>query len=214
MPSRVPLWLKVSYTAWIVVWAATYWVQYGPANYLWVCDLANFLILAALWLESPLLVSSQAVSVLIIQLAWNLDFFGRLLFGSHPLGATAYMFSDEFPVAVRALSLFHIFVPPLLLWLVWRLGYDRRGILLQCAIACVVLPVTYFFTDPALNINWLWRPFEYDQPWLGPVALFVAMFAAYPLVLYAPTHLVLLAWTRRRPVSGQTAVGSLQSGGA
>jgi hypothetical protein len=202
----VPLWLKLAYTAWIVARAPTYWIQYGPANFLWLCDLANFLVLAALWLESPLLVSSQAVSVLIIQVAWCIDYFGRLLLGLNVFGATAYMFTDEYPAAVRALSLFHLFMPPLLLWLVWRLGYDRRGLLLQTAVAWLVLPLCYLFTDPALNLNWLWRPFDREQPWLPPFAWMLVMLLAYPLVLYLPTHLALQAWAKQRrpgrPIEG------------
>jgi hypothetical protein len=193
----LPLWLKLAYTVWIAAWAPTYWIQYGPANFLWVCDLANFIVLAAIWLESPLLVSSQAVSVLIIQLVWCVDYFGRLLLGRHVVGGTEYMFSDEYPLALRALSLFHVFMPPLLLWLVWRLGFDRRGVLLQTALAWVMLPVCWFFTDPALNLNWLWRPFEREQPWLPPTAWMLLTLAAYPLVLYLPTHFALRAWAPR-----------------
>ena len=66
--NRVPLWLKLAWTAWMVVWVPVYWWQHGPANFLWLCDVANFAITAALWLESPLLFSSQAVGVLVIQI--------------------------------------------------------------------------------------------------------------------------------------------------
>ena len=182
---------------WIVVWTPVYWLEYGPANFLWLCDLANFLILAGLWLGSPLLLSSQAVSVLLVQTAWALDFFGRLLFGFHPLGATAYMFTPSIPLGTRLLSLFHLAVPPLLLWLLWRLGYDRRGWKLQTAITWIVLPICFFFTDPERNLNWLWRPFEREQIWLQPVAFLFVMMLVYPLLIYLPTHAALVLWARR-----------------
>ena len=78
---RIPTWLKVAYTLWMAVWVAAYWIDLGAANFLWLCDLANFVVAAALWLESPLLVASQALSVLLIQILWMVDCFTRLLFG-------------------------------------------------------------------------------------------------------------------------------------
>jgi hypothetical protein len=39
-----------------------------------------------------------------------------------------YMFQPEIPPPLRALSLFHCWMPFLLLWLVYRLGYDARAV--------------------------------------------------------------------------------------
>ena len=52
---RIPLWLKIGWTLWLGVWMPYYWMQYGPQNFLYFCDIANLLIGLALWLESPLL---------------------------------------------------------------------------------------------------------------------------------------------------------------
>jgi len=125
--SRVPLWLKVAYTAWMLVWVPAYWVHNGPANFLWFCDLASFVLAAALWMESALLVSSQAVGVLLVQVLWTVDVAARLLLGFHPIGGTQYMFDPARPLWVRLLSLFHVAMPVLLVWGLWRLGYHRRG---------------------------------------------------------------------------------------
>ena len=46
-------------------------------------------------------------------------------------------------------------VPFVLLWLMWKLGYDRRAIVAQTVFAWVLLPVCYFFTSPADNVNWV-----------------------------------------------------------
>jgi len=193
----VPLWLKVLYTLWAIVWVPVYWVESGPANFLWLCDVANFVVLAALWLESPLLFSSQAVSVLIIQLVWWIDWLGRLLLGRHPVGGTEYMFDPAEPVSVKLLSTFHLWMPPLLLWSVWRLGYHRLGWKLQTAIAWVVLPLS-LLPDPARNLNWVRHPFGLEQRWLPPAAWVALCLLLYPLVLYLPTHAALLAWARSR----------------
>jgi hypothetical protein len=193
---HLPLWLKIAYTLFLVVWIPAYWETYGWQNFLWICDLANFVIAAALWLESPLLVASQAVSVLVIQALWVIDVLTRLAAGFHPIGGTEYMFDPAKPLAVRLLSLFHAFIPILLLWLIWRLGYDRRGWWLQSAITWLLLPVTYLVTDPTKNINWIWKPFGIEQSLIPPGAFLLVEMVALPLLLYLPTHSVLLAWAR------------------
>src|SRR5439155_13094194 len=54
------------------------------------------------------------------------------------------------------LSLFHIVLPVVLIWLVWRLGYDRRALLWQMVLGWLVLVLTYFLTKPQANINWVY----------------------------------------------------------
>lgn len=188
---RLPLALKVAYTAWLVMWMAGYWVMLGPSNFLWLCDLANLLVGLALWLESPLLFSAQAVSILLVDLAWTIDVTAALLTGKHPIGGTQYMFIAAEPLWLRLMSLFHVAVPVLVLWCLLRLGFDRRGWRLQTAIAWVLLPVCFFFTDPALNLNWLRRPFEMEQTLMPPLAYLGFCLIAYPLVLFWPTGAVL-----------------------
>lgn len=198
--SAIPLWLKIAYSVWLAVWVAVYWESYGPQNFLWICDLANLILGVAIWIESPLLFSSQAVAVLIIQALWIVDVCGRLLLGVHLIGGTQYMFDPEKALGLRALSLFHVFVPILVLWAIRRLGYDPRGWKLQTLIVWLLLPLTYLVTDPERNINWLWKPFGIPQtvlPELGYVALEMLV---VPLILYLPTHAVLAWWTRDRPV--------------
>lgn len=197
-PGALPLWLKLGYTAWFLVWIPVYWVENGPANFLWLCDVANIVVVAALWLESPLLFSSQTVSVLLIQLLWMVDVGTRVLAGFHPIGGTEYMFETWRPLAGRLLSLFHVFMPLLLLFAIWRLGYDRRGWRLQTLICWLVLPVSFVVGEPSRNLNWLWAPFGIEQRWLPPLAFLGVAMLAYPLLIYLPTHGALLAWARRR----------------
>ena len=68
---------------------------------------------------------------------------------------SAYMFDASTPRYLRALSLFHVPLPAGLVWLVARLGYDRRAWLYQSLLALVVLPVTYWLTGPKENVNWV-----------------------------------------------------------
>lgn len=195
--ARLPLSVKLAWTLWMAVWVPVIWWQNGPANFLWLCDVANFILIVALWRESALLFSSQAVGVLLVQVLWAIDYFGALLLGAHPFGATAYMFDETRPPWLRAMSLFHLAVPPLLVFGVHRLGFDRRGIRLETAIAWLLIPISYLFTDPERNLNWVFEPFGVEQT-LVPQPVYVAfLFVAYPLLLFLPIHLALRAWARR-----------------
>jgi len=184
----IALGVKVAYTIFLAVLVPVYWAHYGPANFLWFSDIALLGGGAALWLESPLLASMMMLAVPLPECAWNLDFFGRLLTGRRMFGMSAYMFERERPRLVRALSLFHVPLPIGLVWLVHRLGYDRRAWLGQSLLALVVLPASYWLTDPAENVNWvhgLGAPQRRLPPWLYLALLIVA----FSLVLYLPPHL-------------------------
>ena len=58
---------------------------------------------------------------------------------------TTYMFDPAIPLFVRGLSPFHGWLPFLLLWLVARLGYDRRAFGAQTVLGIAVLLVCYFW---------------------------------------------------------------------
>jgi hypothetical protein len=193
---RIPLWLKVGWTAWLAVWVPLYWRHYGPQNFLWFCDLANLVIGLALWLESPILFSMQALSVLVAQALFTLDLVGRLLLGVHAVGGTEYMFDPATAPLVRALSLFHVATPPLLVWALARLGYDRRALRWQVAAAWVVLPICFLAFGPERDLNWVWGPWDRPQRWTSPWAWFAACLVGFPLALYLPTHLALSRWVR------------------
>lgn len=210
---RVPLAAKLGFTAWMAVWVPAYWIHNGWTNFLWLCDLANFVTLAALWTGSALLASSQLAGVLLIQALWAADFFGRLLFGVHPIGGTEYMFDPAEPLWLRALSLFHLWTVPLLIWLVRRTGHDRRGWKLQSVVALVVYPLGQWLGTPEQNLNWTWAPFGVEQSWLPPLpfALVAAMLSAF--LLFLPGDLLTRSWliashrggARLSPSSGGTA---------
>ena len=185
----IALGIKIAYTLFLAVLVPVYWAHYGPRNFLWFSDIALLGAGAALWLESPLLASMMMLAVLLPECAWNLDFFGRLLTGHRMFGMSAYMFERARPRFIRALSLFHVPLPVSLVWLVHRLGYDRRAWLGQSLLALVVLPVTYWLTDPAENVNWvhgLGAPQRRLPPWFYLALLIVA----FALVLYLPPHLL------------------------
>jgi hypothetical protein len=133
----------------------------------------------------------MALSVLVLESVWIIDFIIGLISGSSVIGLSAYMFDSKISLPIRALSLFHIILPLVLVWLLYRLRYDTRALIAQTLLAWVVLPVSYFLTRPSENVNWVYGPGGEPQKWMPAPLYLVLLMLAFPLVLYLPTHFVL-----------------------
>lgn len=190
--ARIPLWLKVLWTGFLVAWAPLYGHQYGAQNFLYFCDLGNFLIAAALWMESRLIFSWQAVGLLVFQTLYALDLAIAVIAGRHVIGGTEYMQDRSIPLLIRLLGLYHLVVPPLLLWAVRRLGYDPRAWRWQTLWTAVVVPVNHFWR-PAYNVNWA-RGLRHEQHFIPGWLYLAGYLIVVPLVVYGPTHLALKWW--------------------
>ena len=189
-----PFWLKLSAAIYLAVFISVYWVLRGPANFLWFSDIALIVIVLTLWLEKSLPASMMAVGVLLFELGWILDFSSRLIVGSHllGLGATRYMFTSELPFVIKAFSLsLHVVLPALLVYVLYTLGYDRRAWKAQTVLAWIVLPICYLFTDPALNINWVFGIGGQQTVVTGPVYITFGMIIL-PFFIYYPVHRLLM----------------------
>jgi hypothetical protein len=193
---RIPLWLKLLWTLALVAWAPIYWRQYGAQNFLFFCDLGNFFIAAALWLESTLIFSSQAAGLLLFQTLFAIDLVSAAISGQHLIGGTEFMFDWHVPLAIRMLSLFHLITPPLLLWAIWRLGYDNRGWKYQTLTTWVVVPINYFWR-PQFDVNWARGPFFREQHAMPGFLYLLIYLVVVPTAVYYPTHRFLL-WLNRK----------------
>jgi hypothetical protein len=209
---RIPLWAKLAYSAFVAVLVPFYLHAYGPTNFLYFCDVALLLGLAALWLENSLLASMPACGILVPQLLWVIDFLGGLV-GHFPVGMTKYMFDPGIPLFARGLSLFHGWLPFVLVAMVARLGYDRRAFAAWTALAWALMLVGYFLMpppppDPAdpnrpVNINYVFGPSDQAaQTWMAPGLFFALLMVGYPLALFLPAHL-LLRWLFPPPAAAR-----------
>ncbi|MFN3242238.1 MAG: hypothetical protein ACE37K_12075 [Planctomycetota bacterium] len=199
--TRIPLAAKLGFSAFMAVLVPTYWVNYGPTNFLYFCDVALFLTLVGMWTEKALPIGMAAVGIVLPQMLWVLDFVCEL-FGVPLVGMTAYMFEEQNPLFNRSLSLFHGWLPFLLLWLVRRTGYDRRSLLAWTATAWVLIVICYLWMPPPpepgaivdpnlpVNINYVFGP-DGRQTWMPELAWLAVWLLAQPLVLAGPTHLLL-----------------------
>jgi hypothetical protein len=206
---RIPVALKVAGAAFLAVLVPIYWHTYGPTNFLWFCDAALILTVAGMWLESKLIISMCAVGILIPQGLWLVDFGGGLL-GIHLLGLTSYMFDQRLPLFIRGLSLFHGWLPLLLTWLVFRLGYDQRALSRWTVVAAGLLLAGCFFALPAgahpgnpntpININYLYGFNDHQQQtWINQNVYVILWLGVLWLAAFLPTHLVLRKFFAARP---------------
>lgn len=151
---------------------------------------ALLVMVPALWFENPLLISMMALAVVLPELAWNIDFFLRSATGVSLIGLTSYMFDASIPRFIRGLSLFHMVLPLLLIWMLHRLGYDHRALFWQTLVAAVVLPLSYFFSNPRDNVNWVHGFGEKPQT-MVPAPLFVIfLMLMFFFAIYLPMHLL------------------------
>ena len=77
----------------------------------------------------------------------------------------------------------------MLIYLLIRLGYDRRAFWWQTLLMLVVVPVSYVLSPLEENINWVFGPGEPQQllPALPYLGLLMLVFA---LGVYLPSHLL------------------------
>jgi hypothetical protein len=197
----IPFGLKLAFTAFMAVLIPVYWYNYGPTNFLYFCDVALLLTLVGIWRESALLISMAAVGILAPQALWVADFAVGLA-GGHLTGMTDYMFNANSSLFLRGLSLFHGWLPFVLVYLVWRIGYDRRAVVGWTLLAWALIVFCYLCMpaprpDAAsiatpVNIDYVYGMSDTAaQTWMHPLAWLGCLMVGLPLAFFLPAHLVL-----------------------
>lgn len=184
--------MQVAVIAWLAIYVPVYASAYGGWHFLQLCDLSVLLACLGVLTRSRLLLSAQALGAPAIALLWLADLGWSAATGHYLHGGTAYLWNEAVPAAARVLSIFHLVLPLLLLFCLWRNGYDRRALLLQAAISAVVIAVSRLWLPPVDNLN-------YVNAWPGggvllrgvPGAHAVASWLVLCLAIYLPTHLLL-----------------------
>ena len=195
--ANFPLWLKIVVTLFYAFISRGTWQQYSAFNFLWFSHIGFMGAVLALWLESRLLSSMMLLNTFVADgVGWTLDLLVALVSGRHPFGATAYMFDQRIPILIRLLSLFHVLVPVLLVWMVYKLGYDRRALVAQTLFAWAVLLFCVSFTNPALNLNCVFGPGTKRQTFMPAWLYFLILMIYVPLAFYLPIHLTLRRWLK------------------
>lgn len=163
----IPLGVKLALLAWVVVWLPLRVASRPLPTVLAFCVFGSVILVAGICLENRLLVSWQALALTIPQLVY----IANVLAGG---AETAYLFDPRTPLEVRALSYYHFVIPVICIYAVWRLGYDRRALPLQIAVAAIVLAVS----SEGLDVNLVGSQGR------------VTIFAALVVLAYLPAHVI------------------------
>jgi hypothetical protein len=185
--AQMPLALKLGYGLAVPIIAVVYWREYGPANFLWLSDIALACTAISVLTGNRLLASMPAVGVLPLELAWTVDF----LAGGQLIGLAGYMYDAKLPLYLRLLSLFHLALPPTVIYILYTLGYDRRAGLYQTLVTWAVFLAAYLLTSPDKNINWVFGPGEQAQQTLPPFVYLSLVMVIVPLFVILPMHILL-----------------------
>jgi hypothetical protein len=187
----IPVWFKVAYTAFVLYIVVIWWRNYGWKNFLWFSDIAFIGAVPAMWLENAALASVLAVAVLMPEILWNVDYAGRLVLRRRITGLTDYMFEPERPLLLRALSLFHVPLPLVLIWMLAAYGYDAAvGLPGAIVLALVVLPLSRWVSGPDKNINWTYGLGRVQTRWPAS-GYMMALIAGFILFVFVPTDWIL-----------------------
>lgn len=179
--------IKILLSLFVLILVPIYWRYYGPQNFLWLSDVGLLLTVVALWANSKLLMSIAAVGTLVLELIWNIDFWGTLIFKTSKIKLADYMFDSTYPFGLRLLSLFHIFMPIIWVSYLYTYGYDTSAIYYTIPLFWLILILSYFFTDPSKNINWVFLP-KIRNIKIRQFEWFVVMFIGFPLLVFFPAH--------------------------
>ncbi len=126
----------------------------------------------------------------------KVDLKVALMTGSSVTGFTDYMFDPNLSIWLKVMALYHLALPPLLIWLILRLGYDTRTWIVQVVLTWIIILATWFFTNPSLNINFVFSYVKFEHLNMGAIPFLIMLFVT-AVVLVGGTHLFLKALYKR-----------------
>lgn len=187
----VPKIEKIFFTIFLIILIPVYWSNYGIENFLWISDIALFLTYAALMFENRLLISIPTLGVLPVESFWIFEFLMQLITGRNFTNLAGYMFEDKYSLTLKLLSLFHIIMPIIWIKYLVKWGYDKRAIIYMTLITWSLAIFTYVFTDPKLNINWVFSPKIHNWQFISTQMWLVLLMLGIPLLIFIPLHFFL-----------------------
>jgi hypothetical protein len=192
-----PIILQIIFTAFMCVYIPAYTINYGWRNFLWFSNLMLFETYIGIMTGSRLLVSMAAVGGLFFETIWSLLYLLQLFFKIRLNGFHNYMFDPQIPLWLRSLSLFHLALPPIWLWLLIVYGYNPNAGILQVVFFWLAIIATWLLTDPeGAHVNWI---FEYQKNPRLKMGVFpyLALGAFLIVVILGITHFIFLNYFQR-----------------
>jgi hypothetical protein len=135
--------------------------------------------------------SIAACGVLLLEMVWNMDFFLSLIFHQKTIHLADYMFDNRYSLFLRSLSLFHILIP--IIWLTYmsHYGYDPQAWSYFMVMYWIVISITYLFTKPKDNINWVFMPQALKLKHITSLQWILLLMIGIPFGIALPTHVIL-----------------------
>jgi hypothetical protein len=189
---------KYSLTIFTLILIPTYTWYYGPLNFLWFSDVGLFLTVLIVWLNSNLINSMASVGILALELAWCIDFIGdfcrniKIIDFNIIDGLSDYMFETQYLLFFRLMSLFHVVLPFAWIYYLYKWGYNRKGLIYFVPLYWVDLTITYLFTDPIKNTNWVFYAQTENLTCITQAQWLLILYFIVPLILFVPMHFLLI----------------------
>jgi hypothetical protein len=175
--------LAILITLFVLLLIPIYWKKYGWSNFLWFSDVGLFLTVIALWSKSSLLISMAIVGILPFELIWIIDFLFYSIFKRPLLGIADYMFDSQYSLFLRSLSLFHLVLPLIWIYLLVIWGYRPEAIFYQIILGWMIFIATYLFSPPEKNINWVFLPNKLSWRWIADFSWLLLLLIIYPILV-------------------------------
>ncbi len=123
----------------------------------WYCNVATIMLGVGFLLQRADLMTAVFVVSIPVQFFWIVDFF--LNFFGMGMGRTEWLFDDSLFFLTPIISIIlHGILIPLSLWGIFRYSFDKRAYYWIMAVAFILLPATFLFTDPEYNRNCMFYP--------------------------------------------------------
>jgi hypothetical protein len=177
---------KLLISSLVTIIIPTYTYHYGLLNFLWFSDIALFMILLALWLNSSLLMGMSLVLTFFMEACWSIDFFYQFITGNTLLDIASYMFDPSLAIYLRVLSLFHLLLPVIPIIYLRNWGYHSKTLPYTIALFWFTILVSYLLTPIHLNINWVHYPSIYNWQEISQATWLCMLLVLYPLLIMLP----------------------------
>lgn len=188
--NKIPISLKIIFTSFIFFLIPIYSYFYGWKNFLWFSNIGLFLTIPALWLESSLIISILAITILPLELLWNIDFFSHLILRTGVVDNLAsYMFDPTLPAWLRCLSLYHVALPFIWIYCLYRLRYNSKAFIYALIAIPSIFLTSFFLSTQEDNVNWV--NMAGISGWnISQLGWVLILIGASLLVICMPLHLI------------------------
>lgn len=155
-------------------------------NLIWLCNHMSIILGIAFLGRNRFWITAEMNLAMIPQLIWSIDFIGALLTGTFVFNSTQYMFSPEYNPFLYFLSLNHLFITPIALFGLYRLGGAVNALSGSAIHGIILWAASHLFVKD-MNLNCLITP---CIP-IAPEPYFLTLPILYAIMMVVTNRLLL-----------------------